>query len=140
MQITCGFSVKGCAASQRQEERNLISVPNIPPCVAHTSVNPLSTHIVGIAAGGESAANLALWRVMGTLLIQASLRQGLRVSWEASEWEIHLEIIVDYIKLSQGQTFSVKGCFLLRACYQEPWSARGLWCAISRWLPPCGFF
>lgn len=105
MQITCGFSVKGCIASRGQEERNLIPMANIPPCVAHTSVNPLSTHIVGIAAGGESAVHLALWGVMGTLLMQASLRHGLIVSWKASEWESHLEIIVDYIKLSQGQTF-----------------------------------
>lgn len=100
MQTTYGFSVKGCTASQRQEERNLLPVPNIPPCVAHTSVNPLSTHIVGIAAGEESAVNLAFWGVMETLLIQASLRQGLRASWKASEWEIHVEIIVDYIRLS----------------------------------------
>lgn len=55
--------------------------------------------------------NLAFGEGMKTLLTQASLKLGRVVSWKASEREIHLEIIMDYITLAQEQPFFSERAF-----------------------------
>lgn len=107
MQILYSFNAKGYI--QRWEERKWIQGPWLAYCLCQS---PLRTCCRN-SSRRRVCSQPGILEGMKTLLTQGSLKQGLIVSWKASEWEIHLEIIMDYIKLSQEQPFFSERAFPL---------------------------
>lgn len=97
------------AASQRWE-RKLNTRPNIPAVWLSSSVHTLWA-CCWSSLRGRVAVSSTVGRVTGTLLTQASLKQGLRVFWKLQNGKSYLGIIMDITTLTQEQPFFCKRTF-----------------------------
>lgn len=109
MQLPHGFSVKGYISEM--EERNWIRVPNNPPRLAsHLSQSPLNTWYRNRSGGGgRICGQPGVWGRYEDTDDSGLIQAGLHSVPESLG--IHLEIIMDYIKVSQEQLFFSKKAF-----------------------------